>query len=126
MSKKISAAFLLASLFAGSAMAAYNGPATVAPVTDAQSAQQAKDGAKAQLTGKIVKSLGDEKYVFQDGTGEITVDIDNDLLTNINFDENTPVVLIGEVDNDWNSQEVEVDTISLVPTNAVQTPQAKK
>ena len=126
MSKKISAVFLLASLFAGSAMAAYNGPAAVAPVTDAQSAQQAKDGAKAQLTGKIVKSLGDEKYVFQDETGEITVDIDNDLLTNINLDETTPVVLIGEVDSDWNSQEVEVDTISLVPTNAVQISQAKK
>ena len=31
------------------------------------------------LTGNIVQSLGREKYIFRDSTGDITVDIDRDL-----------------------------------------------
>lgn len=117
MNNKFSALILLAGLFTGSAMAAYNGPSETGMVSNAKTASQANDGVKAHLSGKIIKSLGDEKYVFQDGTGEITVDIDDELVRNLNFDEQTPIVIVGEVDNDWNSQEVDVDMISLVPVN---------
>lgn len=113
MSNKAAAVLLLASLVSTGAMAAYTGPGADAQITTASAVKDAQEGAKAQLTGKLTKSLGDEKYQFQDESGEVIVEIDDDLLRNIQIDENTPVVLVGEVDDDWNGQEVEIDVISL-------------
>ncbi|MGI2260953.1 NirD/YgiW/YdeI family stress tolerance protein [Shewanella sp. GXUN23E] len=114
MSNKAAAVLLLVSLVSGGAMAAYEGPGAQAQITSASAVKDAQDGAKAQLTGKLVKSLGDEKYQFQDESGMVIVDIDDDLLRNVQVDENTPVVLVGEVDNDWDGQEVDIEVISLL------------
>ncbi|MCL1039547.1 NirD/YgiW/YdeI family stress tolerance protein [Shewanella submarina] len=114
MSNKAAAILLMASLVSASAMAAYTGPGVDAQITTASAVKDAKDGAKTQLTGKIIKSLGDEKYQFQDESGVVVIEIDDDLLRNIHIDENTPVVLVGEVDSDWNGQEVEIDVINLL------------
>ena len=114
MSNKAAAILLMASLVSTGAMAAYTGPGADAQITTAGAVKDAQEGAKAQLTGKITKSLGDEKYQFEDESGVVIVDIDDDLMRNIHVDENTPVVLVGEVDNDWDGQEVEIDVISLL------------
>ena len=117
MTKKLTTvAILLSSLIAGSAMAAYTGPGVAAKVTDAKTAQQASDNTPVEMTGFIVKNLGNENYVFRDNKGdEVNVEIDDSLWQGINANETTPVLVIGEVDSDWNSQEVEVSAISLAP-----------
>lgn len=121
MSKKLTTiAILLSSLIAGSAMAAYTGPGVSTTVADAKTAQQAKDGTPVNMTGFIVKSLGDDNYVFRDQNGdEVNVEVDDALLQGINVNESTPIVIIGEVDSDWNDQSVDVDTITLVPQTII-------
>ncbi|MCF1427715.1 MAG: NirD/YgiW/YdeI family stress tolerance protein [Shewanella sp.] len=114
MSNKTAVVLLFVSLVSGGAMAAYEGPGSKAKITSASAVKGASDGAKIQLTGKLVKSLGGEKYQFQDKSGMVIVDIDDDLLRNIQLDEKTPVVLVGEVDNDLGGQEVDIEVISLL------------
>lgn len=117
MTKKLTlAAILLSSLITGTAMAAYTGPGVAAKVTDAKTAQHAADGTPVELSGFVVKNLGDENYIFRDKNGdEVNVEIDDTLWQGLNANDKTPVLVIGEVDSDWNSQEVEVSAISLAP-----------
>ena len=105
---------LLAYLISSTVIAAYTGPGSGSKVTSAILVKDANDGDKAHLKGTITKSLGDEKYEFQDETGIIIVEIDDKLLRDIEVNEYTPVVLVGEVDNDWNGQEVDIDIITLL------------
>ena len=78
-----------------------------------KAAKDASDDAKVVLTGKIKSSLGDEKYIFTDATGEITVEIDNDKWHGRTVTTDNTVVLRGEVDKDWNSLTVDVDSFEV-------------
>ncbi len=78
--------------------------------TSVKQALTQKDDTKVQLHGYVVKSLGDEKYQFQDKTGSITVEIDNELWQGKPISAKTPVTLIGEVDIDHKpTKHVEID-----------------
>jgi len=58
----------------------------------------------------VVKAIGDEKYEFKDHTGQITVDIDDDLWQGKKIAANTEVTLLGEVDIDYKpTKRVEID-----------------
>ena len=58
------------------------------------------DDTTVELTGKIEKSLGDEKYTFKDESGSVTVDIDNEDFRGVSINENDTVKLKGEVDKE--------------------------
>lgn len=69
-----------------------------------------KDDSRVELTGYIVKSIGDEKYQFRDNTGTITVDIDDDLWQGKALASTKVVTVFGEVDVDYKpSKRVEID-----------------
>lgn len=76
-------------------------------------AKDASDDTKVVLTGKIKSSLGDEDYIFADSTGEITVEIDNDKWHGRTVTTEHTVVLRGEVDKDWNSLTIDVDSLEV-------------
>lgn len=63
------------------------------------------------LKGRIVKSLGDDMYTFHDGSGSITVEIDDDVWQGLSVGPETVVVISGEIDKDWMHTEVEVSSI---------------
>lgn len=65
---------------------------------DVKTAKMRADGAPVQLKGYLVKSLGDEKYLFKDRTDSITVKIDDDLMKNRKVNPKQAVTLIGEAD----------------------------
>lgn len=68
------------------------------------------DDTHVQLKGRIVKSLGDEKYQFRDQTGVMTVDIDDDLWMGKAISATTEVTIEGEVDIDYKPMKrVEID-----------------
>lgn len=90
----------------------YSGPNNVAVDTVAN-ALEAKDESSAVLTGYIIESIGDEEYRFQDTSGEIIVEIDSDNWNGINATPDTKLVLKGEVENDWSSRSVEIDSVHL-------------
>jgi len=63
------------------------------------------------LEGNIVKHLGKDKYLFRDQTGDITVEIDNDEWNGVTITSKDTIIIYGEVDKDWNSIEIDVDSI---------------
>ncbi len=54
------------------------------------------------LTGYIVKSLGDEIYVFKDNTGSINVRIDGDKMPDSHINPEKEVTIKGEINKEAN------------------------
>ncbi|MCG9698058.1 NirD/YgiW/YdeI family stress tolerance protein [Shewanella sp. Isolate11] len=111
---KLSGMVILLCLMAFPALAGYKGPSAEVIAKSAIEALKAKDDTRLELTGYIVKSLGDEKYLFRDGTGEATVEIDDSLWRGIEVSDTTKVALLGEVDDDWFGNEIEIEQINLI------------
>jgi uncharacterized protein (TIGR00156 family) len=87
----------------------YKGPgATTATVAEARNL---RDETPVILQGKIERSLGDEKYLFSDGTGSIVIEIDDRVWGVLSVDENEVVEINGEIDSKFRRNEVEVRTI---------------
>lgn len=88
----------------------YTGPSTgqvkISEVTNF------RDDTPVYLEGKIVSSLGNERYEFTDGSGTIIVDIDNEDWMGLSVGPKDKVGVWGEVDKDWNSIEIDVDRIT--------------
>ena len=73
-----------------------------------------KDDAPVKLTGKIQKSLGNEKYLFKDTTGTIIIEIDDEDWNGINATPETEIVIVGEVDKGMlQDAEIDVDSVAL-------------
>lgn len=58
------------------------------------------DDTPVVLKGKIEKSLGNEKYQFNDGTGTIVVEIDDDEWNGLNVTPENTVQITGEIDKE--------------------------
>ncbi|MDR0867144.1 MAG: NirD/YgiW/YdeI family stress tolerance protein [Planctomycetota bacterium] len=63
------------------------------------------------LQGTIIQSLGDEKYLFRDSSGEIVIDIDRKVWRGLSAGINDRVEIYGEVDVEHGDIEIEVKTI---------------
>lgn len=128
--KKTLIALALFTIFAGghtlNALAEYKGPggpgsATASRTppasrleTVAQVFELGQDDQVVTLTGHIVKQLGKEKYLFRDATGEIVLEIENEVMPAADFDDKTRVEITGEIDKDFPGHaEIEVTSIRL-------------
>ena len=106
-------ALLVAPLFSTAALAAgYTGPGAQA-ITTVAAAQEVVDDANVVLQGHIIKKLEDEKYEFKDSSGTITVEIDDEDLPPVAFDDKTKVKLTGEVDKGMMKREIDVDLVEV-------------
>ncbi|MDJ0902693.1 MAG: NirD/YgiW/YdeI family stress tolerance protein [Xenococcus sp. MO_188.B8] len=61
------------------------------------------------LQGSLLNKLSHEKYSFSDGTGEITVEIDDEDFGGKQVDPNTSIEIHGEVDVRGSSVQIDVD-----------------
>lgn len=110
----LAAAF--AGVFSGAAHAQYTGP------SDGAMAQSVKaildnpvDDQAVRLEGHILRMIGNEMYVFSDGTAEINAEIDDDDMPKEKIDETTRVEIVGEVDTGRNRPpEIEVKTLRVL------------
>ena len=93
------------------ALAQYTGPSADLRTT-VEKAKTMRDDTNVTLQGKIVQSLGGEKYLFRDSTGDIVIEIDHDKWMGLAVSDKDVVTIYGEVDKDWNSIEIDVDRIS--------------
>lgn len=114
MAKMLTGSIILSAILTLPAVAAYNGPGVESHVATAADAAKAKDDTPVELTGYLVQSLGDERYIFRDQSGDVEVEIDNALWREIKVTSGTKVTLMGEVDDAWNGIEIEIDSIRLV------------
>ncbi len=107
--------------FAGAAHAQYNGAAAprggfTGPglaVSTAAEAAKMGDDQPVVLQGKIKQSLGNEKYLFQDASGEITIEIDDDDWRGLSVGPEDTIEISGEVDKELFDVKVDVDTVQL-------------
>lgn len=94
----------------------YAGPTTQPTLkTVASVLKDGVDDQRVLLTGRLVKQISADKYLFADATGEIRVEIDDELFIGKRVDDKVRVELIGDVEKDFmESPEVDVDLLSLV------------
>ncbi|MDR2461479.1 MAG: YgiW/YdeI family stress tolerance OB fold protein [Deltaproteobacteria bacterium] len=83
-------------------------------VSTVEQALRMSDDSAVILRGNIIQHLGKDNYLFQDGTGSITVDIDDDKWRGVTVKPENLVEIQGEVDKDWNSIEIDVHRIAIV------------
>ena len=117
---KLNAAILVATLVGGAAAMSAHAQ-YVGPMGSGQSSSvkeilaDPKDDQNVTLQGKLLRKTGSEKYIFSDGTGEITAEIDDDDFPQVRVDENTRVEIHGEVDTGLRRPpEIEVDVIRVL------------
>ena len=108
-------ALLLAPLFSTAALATgYTGPGAKA-VTTVAAAKDASDDTPVVLQGYVTKKLdNDDKYEFKDSSGTITVEIDDENLPPVPFNEKTLVKLTGEVEKGLMKREIDVDLVEIL------------
>ena len=93
--------------------ASVTSPAAVNIVT-VKDAKNLPDNTQLVLRGNIIKSLGDEKYTFQDPTDTITVEIEDDNWNGLVVAPTDTVLIYGEVDSGLFRTEIDVDRIEIV------------
>ncbi len=64
-------------------------------------ALEMKDDSIVIVNGKIIESLGDEEYIFQDNTGKIQIEIDDDFFNFVKINPQNDVIIEGEIDENW-------------------------
>lgn len=68
-----------------------------------------------KVKGNIIQQLNSETYVFMDKTGVIRAKIEKKALPKVPFDENTDLILVGEIDNDiFEPIEIEVKEVIIL------------
>jgi uncharacterized protein (TIGR00156 family) len=78
-----------------------------------EDAKKLRDDSPVQLQGNVVRALGDEKYAFRDASGEIIVEIDDDVWRGVTVGPDDKVEIRGEIDKDFPGfpVEIEVDAV---------------
>ncbi len=124
--KKISAVTLMAVMACGAAFAEFEGPAVPQPAVTNQKGgfvggaetivtikqvNEMRDDVPVIVKGNIVQRMGDEKYLFEDSTGSITVEIDEDSWRGQTISPKDTVKLYGEVDRGIFTTEIDIDYV---------------
>jgi len=127
-SRTLVASAVLAAAMAGSvAVAQYSGPRAAAtpagyagsasaltPTTVAQLLATGRDDQVAVLRGRIVSWQGGKHYTFDDGTGQIRLEIKPlRFPLDQKIDETTEVELVGELERSRKGVEFEVERLSV-------------
>ncbi|WP_416400133.1 YgiW/YdeI family stress tolerance OB fold protein [Alicycliphilus denitrificans] len=98
------------------AQGVYSGPSNVPLMTVKQLLDTGRDEQPARLQGRIVSFEGNERYTFEDATGRIIVEIDDeDFPAGQTVSAEQRVELLGEFDKGLRKTEFEVDRMILLP-----------
>ena len=72
------------------------------------------DDSYVTVEGNIVKRIKKDKYTFQDTTGDIVVEIDEDVWEGRTVTPDTRVRLSGEVDKEFTKRKIDVSSLTIV------------
>lgn len=94
----------------------FKGPGAQASVDTVAKALKARDEAPCVLEGRIISAGPEhEDYVFQDATGKIVIELDDDLFHGRTVTPENIIRIWGEVDTKFaGDSEVEVDKFEIV------------
>ena len=77
-------------------------------------AQSLKDGDEAVLEGVIVRDIGPDRYLLQYDTGQIDIEIKDELIMGTKIDPGTKVRVYGEFEDDWLVPLLEVEYLDII------------
>ena len=86
------------------------------PLSKVSELNSKNDDDMVYVQGFIVQNLGDDMYVFQDQSGTINVEIDDDLMQNA-VTPNTMVWIAATVDKDGQITSLDAEEIQILPAN---------
>ncbi len=135
--KRFSVSVLALFLSIGGAMANFDGPdAQLKPVPDKatvatnngkggfvdgnetivtiKQVKEMRDDIPVIVQGKIIQRMGDEKFLFEDNTGSITIEIDDDAWRGQTITPADTVKIYGDVDRGIFTTEIEIDYIEKI------------
>ncbi len=116
--KKIMIATLIA-MSLSVASAQYTGPKDSITPNNSQNqtaitvkeATALRDDSYVTMRGKVVKQKREDKYIFSDNTGSISIEIDKDKWRGLSIGPDDLVEVRGKIDKEWGTLEVDVDSI---------------
>jgi len=95
----------------------YIGNTDTAEITTVEQIKNLTDDTYVTMQGKITAKIGHEKYTFQDQTGSIKIEIDDDDWNGITVGKDDVVQIQGEVDKSWTKPDkIDVDFIQKLPS----------
>lgn len=80
-------------------------------IVSVEQVKEMRDDAPVIVQGNILQRMGDEKYLFEDATGSVTIEIDDDDWRGQTVAPKDTVKLYGEVDKGIFKTEIDVDYI---------------
>lgn len=80
-------------------------------IVTVKQAKEMRDDTNVIMQGKIVAQVKGDKYTFEDNTGSITVEIDDEDWRGQTVTPSDTVKIYGEVDRGLTKTEIDVDTI---------------
>lgn len=75
------------------------------------------DDAYVTIQGHIVKQISEDKYLFEDKTGSITVEIDSDKWLGHSVDMNDELELTGEIEKTLTTTQLDVNIVKKLNNN---------
>lgn len=103
----------------GNANAADAGKQINKSVTQVADASNMAEDTIIYIQGNLTQSLGDEMYIFTDDSGNITVEIDDDLMQGHTFTPNMAVIITASVDKEGNVTSLDAEEIEFVSNNSM-------
>ncbi len=88
------------------------------PVSQVSDVQNMADDTTVYIQGYLVQNLGNEMYMFQDDSGTIAIEIDDDLLASNTVAPNALVWIVAEVNKDGQVTSLEAEEIQFLPSQA--------
>ncbi|MBR1424748.1 NirD/YgiW/YdeI family stress tolerance protein [bacterium] len=72
------------------------------------------DDSYVTIQGNIIKRVSDDKYIFKDSTGTMTVEIDTEKWAGQSVNMTDRLELTGEIEKKFNSTVLDVDTVKII------------
>lgn len=111
---------LILGIFAfGNANSADQAKQVSKPVTSVADAANMPEDTIIYVQGNLTQSLGDEMYIFTDSSGNITVEIDDELMQGKNFMPNMAVIITASIDKEGNITSLDAEEIEFVGNNSM-------
>ena len=88
------------------------------PVSQVSEVKNMPDDSMVYIQGYLIQNLGNENYTFQDDSGTMTVEIDDDLMGSNAYSPTTLVWIAAEVNKQGNIVALEAEEIQFIPNQA--------
>ena len=96
------------------AWAEFTGPGEVGSFDTVAKANEAPDDTVVAIEGFIVKQLTQETYTFQDDTGQISIEIDQEDMPVQKITPKTKLKIYGEIDTEMMTRQISVERMEIL------------